>query len=175
MVLREAERSSGRPAPRAGRPCMGPVPLARIITVAALAIVLGYREAAALIYLREIAGIVSPPGSFTLQAIARIPGWIMAIEQTRQAACLVVVLAVAMLAGRAAWERLAAFLFSLGLWCLTHYAALKLMINWPQSLAAKDLVFITPEPLLSPVWIPLLCALVVCMLGLHCWRVNRRP
>ena len=174
----QAKRSSARLAPpQAGRSARPRLPAGRLLTIAAFAIAMGHLEAVVVVYIREILGIVPTPEDLTRTVVEQVPGWVLAVEQTREAATIVMLLCLALLAGRNTWERLGAFLFAFGIWDITYYVALKLMIGWPKSLATMDLLFLIPEQWYAPVWLPLLasCGLIAC--GLLCFQAarTRRP
>lgn len=173
VVLREKDRSGGRPRSRS-RSAYGTFPPARYITIAAAAIALGQLDAVAAVYTREIGGAIPTSGSLTADIIEALPGWILAIEQTRQVAAVLVLLSVAVLAGRTALERIGAFLFGLGLGTVGRYLGLKLMIEWPTSPAASDAWSMIPRAVFAPVWAILLGACVAVALGLLCLRGGRR-
>src|SRR5207248_9252562 len=102
------------------------------------------------------------------------------IELFREAATILMLIAVAMLAARAvrvpalsndeasrrrpsAWscgspwrERWAVFLWCFAIWDATYYAGLWATIRWPNSLTATDVLFLIPVPWYAQVWFPLL-------------------
>jgi hypothetical protein len=150
----------------------------------------GYVEAAVVVYLRAIYDPVRErlhPGRashdlfplITPQQLANAgpenPRRLM-IELGREAATMVMLGAVALAVARNAREWVAAFLIAFGVWDITFYAFLKLMIHWPDSLATWDILFLIPLPWVGPVWAPVLVALsmIVCGLislragGIHC-------
>lgn len=116
-------------------------------------------EATVVYYLRKL---------FALQYAAvftdgfHFPPAYLRYEQTREIATVVMLLAVAYLAGRGWWQRLAYFLFMFGLWDIAYYVALKMILDWPASLATRDLLFLVPSPWWGPVWQPILasCAFI---------------
>jgi len=133
--------------------------LGRLLALAALGIAFGHIEAVVVVYIRRIMDWVPLPADLTAESIAEIPNWLIHTEQTREAATLVLLLALATLVGRNFLEKLATFLFAFGVWDLTYYAALKAMIRWPESLATSDCLFLIPEPWIAPVWLPMVCSL----------------
>jgi hypothetical protein len=86
-------------------------------------------------------------------------------EQLREAATIVMLLAVAFLAGRGAWQKVAYFLFAFGVWDIGYYVALKIMLGWPPSLGTRDLLFLTPRQWWAPVWEPLLASTAFIIVG----------
>ena len=80
----------------------------------------------------------------------------LAIEIGREAATLIMLLGVAMLAGADRWERFLAFCLSFGVWDIFYYAWLWIFVRWPASLFTWDLLFLIPVPWIGPVLAPVL-------------------
>ena len=72
-------------------------------------------------------------------------------ETVREAATLVMLAAVAVLAGRRFWHGVAAFFIAFTAWDLTYYLFLWVLTGWPTSLADTDVFFLIPVPWLGPV------------------------
>ncbi|MGA2215373.1 MAG: hypothetical protein ABSH31_19020, partial [Bryobacteraceae bacterium] len=62
------------------------------------------------------------------------------------------------------------FAIAFGVWDISFYAFLKLLIHWPDSLATWDILFLIPLPWVGPVWAPLLVALSMIVCGLIALR-----
>lgn len=140
-------------------------------------IAFGYVEAAAAIYLR---GQYAPihhrvfPGRpsndlFPLIPLDRLEAedeqgmrW-LAIELGREAATLVMLVAVALCVGRNFRQAFAAFVLAFGTWDIFYYVFLKVWLDWPDSLFTWDLLFLLPVPWAGPVLAPVLVA--VAMIG----------
>lgn len=160
--------------PRAGageRPPASPV--SRVVLLAAFAVAMGHLEAVVVVYIREILGLIPTPEDLTPAVLELVPGWIIAVEQTREAATIIMLVCLALLAGRNFRERLGAFLFAFGVWDITYYAALKLMIGWPGALTTMDLLFLIPRAWYGPVWLPLAASCGLITVGLLCFRRRR--
>lgn len=83
------------------------------------------------------------------------------VETIREAATIVMLLAVSLLAGRSARQKIGAFLVGFAGWDLSYYAFLKAIDNWPASLLTKDVYFLIPVAWVGPVITPLvLCTLM---------------
>jgi hypothetical protein len=83
---------------------------------------------------------------------------LLRVELAREAATIVMLGAIA-LAGARNWrEWLGGFLIAFGVWDLAFYAALRLTIGWPASLAIWDLLFLLPVPWAAPVAAPMAVA-----------------
>lgn len=128
----------------------------RLAVVAIYAAAMALVEAMVVYYLRKLFalqyGAVFAPGRFSF------PHAYLRHEQIREAATIVMLLAVAFLAGRGLLQKLAYFLFAFGVWDIGYYVALKVMLDWPASLGTRDLLFLTPREWWAPVWQPLLVA-----------------
>ena len=87
-------------------------------------------------------------------------------ELAREAATLVMLVAVAVGVGRNSTRSLAAFLIAFGTWDISYYVFLKLLLDWPSSLLTWDLLFLLPVPWAAPVLAPVLVSLSVIGAGL---------
>jgi len=90
----------------------------------------------------------------------------LAIEIGREAATMIMLGAVALAVARNLHQWIAAFVIVFGVWDISFYGFLKLMIHWPDSLATWDILFLIPLPWVGPVWAPLLVALTMIVCGL---------
>lgn len=156
---------------------MRKLPWDRILLLALFAVAMGYMEAVIVVYIRAIGGMIPlPAGQVNYhELLARLPGWVVPIETTREAATILMLATVALAAGRRPAERGCLFLLVFGVWDLTYYAGLKLLLDWPERLTTVDLLFLIPKPWFAPVWVPLLASagMVVVALGLYP-RLRRR-
>lgn len=144
-------------------------------TIAGLAVfaaAFGYVEAAVVTYLRSIymplrvrfypgsAGELFPLLSFDQlrmlgpEHIARLN-----IELGREFATLLMLAGVALAAARNRREWTAQFFLCFGIWDLTFYGFLKLLLNWPASLLTWDILFLLPVPWVGPVLAPVLVSI----------------
>jgi hypothetical protein len=140
----------------------------------------GYVEAAVVVYLRSIydplrerlhpgreAGqlfpLISPQ---ELAAAGPENPRRLAIEIGREAATMAMLAGFALAMGRNLYECIAAFAIAFGIWDISFYAFLRLMIHWPQSLSTWDLLFLIPLPWVGPVWAPMLVAMTMIVCGL---------
>ena len=87
-------------------------------------------------------------------------------ELAREAATLVMLVAVAVGVGRNSTRSLASFLIAFGTWDISYYVFLKLLLDWPSSLLTWDLLFLLPVPWAAPVLAPVLVSLSVIGAGL---------
>jgi len=133
----------------------------KITVVAIFAIAMGFLEAVVVVYLREI---YYPDGfSFPLTIIE--PG-IFGIELIREVTTLVMLISIGLLAGRSANGKFAWFLFTFGIWDIFYYVALKIFLDWPESLLTWDILFLIPVIWIGPVLAPLICSLTMIVFGI---------
>ncbi|WP_051639921.1 hypothetical protein [Cellulomonas sp. URHE0023] len=72
-------------------------------------------------------------------------------ETAREAATILMLAGVAVLAGRRLWHGVAAFFIAFTVWDLTYYLFLWVLTGWPTSLLDTDVFFLIPVPWLGPV------------------------
>jgi len=118
--------------------------------VVVYAIAMALVEAAVVAYLRTLIGRIDPYHPVPLP----VPAWLMRIELAREAATLVMLAAVAWLAGRERRARLGYFLLAFGVWDIFYYAFLAPMTGWPRSPLDWDVLFLIPLPWWGPVLAP---------------------
>jgi hypothetical protein len=96
----------------------------------------------------------------------------LTVEVLREAATILMLASVALLAATKAPERCAVFLWTFALWDVSYYAGLWATIRWPTSLNDLDLLFLIPVPWVAQVWFPLLVsALTLLVVGLSSRRI----
>jgi len=120
----------------------------------------GVCEGAVVVYLRRIC-YPGRPASGPLLPLPDIDASLLRVETTREAATIVLLLGVAMLAERRPLRRFAAFAFCFGVWDIAYYAMLHVAIGWPASLMTWDVLFLIPKPWSSPVLAPVLVSLAL--------------
>jgi hypothetical protein len=141
---------------------------ARSTVVIAYAVAMAYLEAAVVVYLTAALG--GQVGVlFPLQP-ADAFGNLAWVEVGREAATLVMIATVGILAGRTALERLAWAAVVFGTWDIGYYVFLWAFTGWPASPAATDLLFLIPVPWVGPVWSPVLVSLALIGFGLAAGR-----
>ena len=132
-------------------------PWTRSAAVAVWAIAFAFVEAMVVFYLRRLFGLqyrlVFTPGDF------HYPRDYLGYEQAREAATMVMLLAVGYLAGRTWWQRFAFWLLAFGVWDIFYYVWLRVLLRWPSSPGTRDLLFLIPGEWWAPVWQPMLASL----------------
>ncbi len=135
----------------------------------AFALAFGFVEGSVVVYLRGALGMLPGIGG-TLADVARLsssvyqqaysidqfPRSLMMVETLREGATMVMLIAVAALAGRSFRERWAIFLWMFALWDITYYLTLRVTTGWPLSFTDLDVLFLIPVPWLAQVWFPIL-------------------
>lgn len=142
------------------------------IAVVAFAIAMAYLESAVVVYLQG--ALAAQAGAIFPLRPASEAGELMAIEAGREAATLVMLAAVGILAGRSGLERLAWAAVAFGAWDIGYYGWLYVFSGWPPSLATTDLLFLLPVPWAGPVWSPVAVSVALVAVGLACSRALRR-
>jgi hypothetical protein len=99
---------------------------------------------------------------------------LMLTELLREAATLIMLLGIGFLAGRNAPERLAWFLYAFAIWDIFYYVFLWLLIGWPESLMAYDVLFLLPSTWIGPVITPVIVSLTMIAFALIILVVSRQ-
>ena len=124
-------------------------------------------EAAVVVYLRALHPVDAPVAAL----LSAVPDRLITIEVGREAATLIMLLAVAVLAGRDRWERFLVFSLAFGIWDLFYYVWLWVFIGWPPSLLTWDILFLIPVPWVGPVLAPVIVSL--CLVAGALWLLAR--
>lgn len=125
------------------------------------AIAMGFLEAIVVVYIREL---YYPEGfSFPLKAL---PPWLIGIEWIREITTLLMLGSVAWISGKSFLKRLGNFLFLFGIWDIFYYVALKLFLDWPETLLTWDILFLIPVTWVGPVLAPVVCSLLMILMAL---------
>ncbi len=131
------------------------------------AIAMAAVESAVVVYLRALHSGAEPISVLQYQLPMRLLG----IEVAREAATLVMLIIVARIASRNAWEGVLYFALTFGVWDLFYYIWLWVFIGWPPSLFTWDILFLIPVPWLGPVIAPVIVSL--CLIGAALALLNR--
>jgi hypothetical protein len=147
-------------------------PWPRLAVVAVWAVAFALVEAMVVYYLRHLFGIESVAafreGPFSF------PEEFLVYEQGREAATMVMLAGVGVLAAKTLWQALAYWLFAFGVWDVLYYAWLYVLLGWPTSLTSRDLLFLIPDHWWAPVWQPVTASCVFIALAIVLLRVTRR-
>ena len=144
--------------------------------VALFAVGMAYLESAIVVYLREIWEIgdtlfpVMPMFEPETQRL-------MLVEVGREAATLVMFVALAFAIARTRAQWWAVVIIAFGVWDIFYYAWLEVLLGWPASLGTWDVLFLLPGQMTGPVYAPVSVAALMVLAGvlfLHCENVGRR-
>jgi len=124
----------------------------RLILLAVFGMAMAHLEGVVVVYLRRTLGI--PDRQSNEDALEKLSGWYLYVEMTREAATIIMLAAIAFLAGTGWIERGILFLWTFAFWDLFYYLSLYILIKWPPSLTATDVLFLIPKPWIAPVWFP---------------------
>jgi hypothetical protein len=155
------------------------------MAVVIFAVAMAWAEAATVYYLRVMVDRVDPYQAIPLP----IRGNLASVELVREAATLVMIVALGTVAGRTTTTRLGYAAVAFGVWDIVYYAVLKLICDWPKSLFDWDVLFLLPLPWWGPVLAPICVASLMIVWGTMvtarqmpsetrsdrstlCWRLN---
>ncbi|MDP2898253.1 MAG: hypothetical protein Q8Q12_17085 [bacterium] len=138
----------------------------RFLALAVFALGMAYVEAACVVYLWEK---VYPEGfAFPLPTLAQLRkmGYmgLLGVELGRELATIVMLVGVAMAAGRTKVQRIASFLFLFGVWDILYYGWLRVITecthfpSFPASFGTWDVLFLIPVVWTAPVYAPMVVA-----------------
>lgn len=132
---------------------------------------IGWFEAAIVVDLRAL----YYPNGFTFPMVV-MPLRLLAVEVAREACSLVLLAAIAWLAGQRRADRWGAFLLLFGIWDLFYYVFLKLVLDWPagMDLGTWDILFLIPAPWAAPIWAPALVAVEFVVIGSYLYLTPER-
>jgi hypothetical protein len=128
--------------------------------VVVFAVAMAWVEAAVVYYLRTMVNRIEP---YQQEPFPIIDG--LGAELVREAATLVMLLCVGLLAGRSWRSRLGFAAVAFGVWDIFYYVFLKVLCGWPHSLLDWDILFLLPLPWWGPVLAPVLIALLMIWWG----------
>jgi hypothetical protein len=140
----------------------------------------GYVEAAVVVYLRALydplrhalhpdrpAGELFPLITVDqLQSAAPEKSWLLGVEVAREAATIIMLASVALVAAQDRPLWLPSFAIAFGTWDLSFYAFLKLLLHWPASIMTWDILFLIPAPWVAPVLAPSIVSMTIVSTGL---------
>lgn len=142
--------------------------------VAIFAVAFGFVEAAIVVYLRAAIGLLPgfqgtlsdlaafSPGIYEQsQIVSKLPKSLLAVELIREAATIVMLVALALVAAKGTRERFSIFFWAFGTWDVFYYVGLWVTVRWPSSLLAPDVLFLIPVPWLSQVWYPIFVSVLM--------------
>jgi hypothetical protein len=129
--------------------------------VVAFAIAMAWVEAASVFYIRALVDRIEPYQANPLP----IDDALGYVELWREAATLVMIATLGMLAG-STWRHRAGYAaLAFGTWDIFYYVFLRIMSGWPKTLLDWDILFLLPLPWWGPVLAPVSIALLMILWG----------
>ncbi len=132
-----------------------------LLVVLAFAVGMAWVEAASVYYIRALVDRIVPYQANPLP----IHGVLGRVELVREAATLVRLLTLGMLAARTWPRRLGYTAIAFGVWDILYYVFLRLMTGWPTSVFDWDILFLLPLPWWGPVLAPVCIAVLMIVWG----------
>ena len=139
-----------------------------ILIVCIFSIAMAILESATVVYLRAL----YYPDGFSV-ALKIMDQRIMLTELVREAATVVMLISIGLLAGKNGKDRFAYFLISFAVWDIFYYVGLKVFIDWPSSLLEWDILFLIPFTWLGPVLAPIICSITMLVWAFVILRSNK--
>jgi len=125
----------------------------RFLLLALFGISMAHLEGVVVVYLRKALGMLDSESN--KEAIEKFPKRYVVIEQTREAATIVMLVILSLLVGETWLDKIIIFLWVFAFWDLFYYVSLYLLIKWPPNFKTIDVLFLIPRPWIAPVWLPI--------------------
>lgn len=141
------------------------------LTILAIyAVAMALLESTVVVYMRQLYYADNPLEIFPLQFLN---SYDTVLELSREAATVIMILTVALLADRSSRTRtFAAFVFVFGVWDLFYYFWLKVLMDWPRFWLEWDVLFLIPSVWLGPWICPAMISLLFIVWGF--WTLRSR-
>jgi hypothetical protein len=140
-----------------------------IVLLTIFSIAMGFLETAVVIYLREL----YYPKGFQFPLIP-IPPSISVVELLREAATIIMLVCIGVIAGETTAQRFSFFIYCFAVWDIFYYVFLKLFLGWPESLFTFDILFLIPVLWVGPVLAPCILSLTMIVLMLMATYFHER-
>jgi hypothetical protein len=133
----------------------------RWAVVIAFAIAMAWVEAASVFYIRALVDRIEP---YQVNPLP-INDALGIVELWREAATLVMLATLGILAGNTWRRRIGYAAVAFGAWDIFYYVFLRIMTGWPRTLLDWDILFLLPLPWWGPVLAPVSIALLMIVWG----------
>ena len=142
--------------------------IAKLLLLAIFGIAMAHLEGVVVVYLRKALGMLDSESN--KESVEKFPKRYLNIEMTREAATIIMLVAIAYLTGGSWIEKGVFFLWTFAFWDLFYYLSLYILIKWPPTFTTIDVLFLIPKPWIAPVWLPVsisgLTILVITLLAI---------
>jgi hypothetical protein len=131
-----------------------------LLWVGIFAAAMAFLESAVVVYLRALyypEGFVFPLKMMDQQ--------ILFTEIIREAATMIMLFTIAMIATKSWISRFAVFIYAFAIWDIFYYIYLVFLLGWPPSLLTWDLLFLIPVTWAGPVLAPIINSLTMILLA----------
>jgi hypothetical protein len=125
----------------------------KLLLLAIFGIAMAHLEGVVVVYLRKTLGITDSESN--KESLEKFPKKYILIEESREAATIIMLVIIAVLVGSTWTEKIVFFLWTFALWDLFYYLSLYILIKWPPKLNTIDVLFLIPRPWIAPVWFPI--------------------
>jgi hypothetical protein len=131
-----------------------------LIWTGIFAAAMAFPESAVVVYLRAL---YYPEGfAFPLKVMDQS---ILVTEIFREAATLIMLFTIAIIATKSRIARFAVFIYTFAIWDIFYYIYLFFLIGWPSSFFTWDLLFLIPITWVGPVLAPVINSLTMILLA----------
>ena len=127
--------------------------ITKVFLLAIFGIAMAHLEGVVVVYLRKALGMLDSESN--KESIEKFPKRYLNIEMTREAATIIMLLAIAFISGSSWIEKGVFFLWTFAFWDLFYYVSLYVLIKWPSTFTTIDVLFLIPKPWIAPVWFPI--------------------
>ena len=125
----------------------------KLALLALFGLAMAHLEGVVVVYLRKALGMPESEGN--IESLEKFPKKYLHIEVSREAATIIMLVVIAILAGNTWIERAVLFLWTFAFWDLFYYVSLYVLIKWPPTFKTIDVLFLIPVQWIAPVWFPI--------------------
>lgn len=157
----------------------------KIFVVTLFSVCFGLLEAVVVVYLRQLLGVGSALVSHTVRSseVSLSLGLIaflkpessilvianqklLSLELWRELSTIIMLISLALIAGRTTKEKLAYFFLAFAVWDIFYYVFLRIFTGWPTSLFDLDVFFLIPVAWVGPVITPLVTSSILILVSI---------
>jgi len=133
----------------------------RFIPASIFGIAFGFLEAIVVVYLREI----YYPNGFSFP-LTLLDSQMLKVEIVREFCTIIMLASVGWILGKTSGEKFSFFIFVFGVWDIFYYVALKIFLDWPETILEWDVLFLIPITWIGPVLAPVICSIGMILIAL---------